>query len=81
MMTAEEFWDYCGRPEFDDRKLELARGEVIDRPLEGVRHGTVCAWVGYLLIEHSKRGGCYNVATNNVLFLLALDVTQHVCST
>ena len=70
-MTAEEFWDYCGRPEFDDRKLELVRGEVIDRPLEGVRHGMICAWVGYLLLEHSRSGGRYNVATNNVLFLLA----------
>jgi Uma2 family endonuclease len=69
-MTAEEFWDYCGRAEFDDRKLELVRGEVIDRPLEGERHGTICANVAYLLIEHSRNLGRYNVASNNVLFLL-----------
>ena len=69
-MTAEEFWDYCGRPEFDDRKLELVRGEVVNRPLEGERHGTACANVAYLLFEHSRNGGGYAVASNNVLFLV-----------
>lgn len=69
-MTAEEFWEYCGGAEFDDRKLELVRGEVVDRPLEGLRHGSICASVGYLLIEHSRKVVGYNVASNNVLFLL-----------
>ena len=69
-MTAEEFWEYCGWVEFGDRKLELVRGEVVETPLTGILHGTICVWVGNLLIEHSLNGGSYNVASNNVLLLL-----------
>lgn len=41
LMTAEEFADFCSRPENDNKWLELVRGEVIELPPPMKRHGYV----------------------------------------
>lgn len=48
-MTAEEFYEFCRRPENSDRFLELDRGEVVEMNQPGIRHGVVCANVVRLL--------------------------------
>lgn len=48
-MNAEEFFDWCNRPENRDRHFELERGEVVETPLSGERHGFVCSNVGGIL--------------------------------
>ena len=48
-MNAEEFFDWCNRPENRDRHFELERGEVLEMSLPGERHGFVCLNVGRIL--------------------------------
>jgi Uma2 family endonuclease len=57
-MTAEEFCAWVQRPENEDRRWELVRGELIEMPREGRRHGFVCAGLAYLLQTHSRQQGC-----------------------
>jgi Uma2 family endonuclease len=49
LMTAEEFFDWCQRPENEARHWELARGEVVEVPRPGERHAVVCANVTRIL--------------------------------
>jgi Uma2 family endonuclease len=41
-MTAEEFYDFCHRPENRDHLFELERGEVVEMSRPGEQHGYVC---------------------------------------
>lgn len=63
-LTAEEFFDWCHRPENRDRHCELERGEVVEMSRPGERHGFVCLSVGALLYHYAlqrKRGyACSN---------------------
>jgi Uma2 family endonuclease len=42
LLTAEEFFEYCQRPENSDRHLELERGRIVEMAPPGERHGIVC---------------------------------------
>src|SRR5207248_10774132 len=42
LMTAEEFYDFCHRPENRDRHFELDQGEVVEVSRPGEQHGYVC---------------------------------------
>jgi len=42
LMTAEEFFEFCHRPENRDRHFELERGRIVEMSLPGERHGVVC---------------------------------------
>jgi Uma2 family endonuclease len=42
LMTAEAFYDFVHRPENRDKVLELERGEIVEMPRPGKRHGVVC---------------------------------------
>ncbi len=58
-MSAEEFFDWCNRPENRDRHFELERGEVVEMSRPGERHGFVCLNVGRILANYTfeKRRG------------------------
>jgi Uma2 family endonuclease len=58
-MNAEEFFDWCNRPENRDRHFELERGEVVEVSRPGERHGCVCLNVGRVLANYTfeKRRG------------------------
>jgi Uma2 family endonuclease len=64
-MTAEEFWEWCNRPENANKHAELVRGEIVEMPSPGERHGLLCAWIAFLLLTYvrSRRRGA--VATND----------------
>jgi Uma2 family endonuclease len=64
-MTAEEFYDWLCRPENDDRHFELDRGQVVEWPLCGVRHGFVCANVACILGNHALQKCRGYVCCNN----------------
>jgi Uma2 family endonuclease len=49
LMTAEEFWEWCQRPENEGRRFELDSGEVIEMPSPGELHGVVCFLIARLL--------------------------------
>lgn len=65
LLTAEEFFDFCGRPENMDRIFELERGEVVELNRPGVRHGAVCANVIRILWNFARRRGRGYVVGNN----------------
>jgi Uma2 family endonuclease len=64
LMTAEEFYDWCHRPENRDRSFELERGKVVEMSRPGERHGVVCVNVSYLfgayLRQRKKGRACAN---------------------
>src|SRR4051794_26783797 len=73
LMTADEFWDYCGRPENAYRSLELVDGEVVEMPTPGPKHGIACANVATLLrlyVRSRKQG---YVCGNDTGVLLATN--------
>jgi Uma2 family endonuclease len=43
LMTAEEFFDFCHRPENRDKRFELERGRIVEMSLPGERHCVVSA--------------------------------------
>jgi Uma2 family endonuclease len=64
-MTAEEFWEWCGRPENQGKRAELVRGEIVEMPPPGELHGILCWWIGYLLGMYVVRRGRGALATND----------------
>ena len=56
-MNVPQFWDFCQRPENRARILELLYGEVIELPIPYLKHGVVCARMGFLLDEYARRLG------------------------
>ncbi len=64
-MSAEAFFDWANRPENAGKRYELERGEVVEMPSPGVRHGTVC-WLVSLIIGHYLfRRGAGHATTND----------------
>ena len=49
LLTADEFFDWCHRPENEARQWELERGKVVEVSRPGERHCAVCANVTRLL--------------------------------
>lgn len=52
-MNAEDFFDWCHRPENRDRHFELERGEVVEVSRPGERHGFVGLNVGRILSNYT----------------------------
>ena len=73
LMTAEEFFDFCHRPENRDKRLELERGRVVEMSLPEERHGVVCANASgmlWLFARQRKRG---HVCTNDTGMVVERD--------
>src|SRR5205809_7533279 len=49
LMTADEFFDWCHRPENEARQWELERGKVVEASRPSERHCAACANVTRLL--------------------------------
>jgi Uma2 family endonuclease len=64
-MTAEEFFDWANRPENGGKRYELERGEVVEMPSPGVRHGTVCWILGGIIWQYLSRWGAGHATTND----------------
>lgn len=73
LMTAEEFFEFCHRPENRDRHFELERGEIVEMSLPGERHGVVCGNVtGILWTFRNQRSRGY-VCPNDTGLVLERD--------
>jgi Uma2 family endonuclease len=72
-MTAEEFWQWASRPENQDKRFELDRGEVVEMPPPGIPHGVICAWIAYLLWGYVLRRGKGYVCSNDSGLLVQRD--------
>jgi Uma2 family endonuclease len=69
LMTADEFIVWCSRPENDNRRFELVRGEVIEVPSPTKIHGVVSANVAGHLWNYCRQHGGY-ITTNDAGTLL-----------
>jgi Uma2 family endonuclease len=59
LLTAEDFFEFCQRPENRQRRFELERGEVVELPPTTVRHGVVCGnciWLLGTYVREQNRG-------------------------
>jgi Uma2 family endonuclease len=72
-MTAEEFFDWVHRPEHRDRYFELERGNVIEMPPPGERHGYVSGNVGRILGNFTFQRRRGYVCTNDTGVILETD--------
>ena len=72
-LSAEQFFDWCHRPENRDRHFELDRGEVVEVSRPGERHGFVCLNVGRILGNYTfgRRKGY--VCSNDTGIILERD--------
>jgi Uma2 family endonuclease len=73
LLTAEEFVDFCGRPENANRRFELDRGKVVEMPLPNIIHGTLCSNIAAELVIYSRKRRKGFVATNDTGVLLGRE--------
>jgi Uma2 family endonuclease len=57
LFTADEFWEWCQRPENAGKRAELVRGEIVEMPSPGEVHGSVCWWIAGLFTIYVLRRG------------------------
>jgi Uma2 family endonuclease len=72
-MTAEDFFDWCNRPENRDRHFELERGEVVEVSRPGERHGFVCLNVGAILRNYTFQQRQGYACSNDTGLILERD--------
>ena len=73
LMTAEQFYEWCQRPENRGRSVELERGEIIDVPPPGKYHGFVCANMAGILRDYAIKKQSGYVCTNDAGVIVARD--------
>jgi Uma2 family endonuclease len=69
-LTADEFYEWCHRPENRDRHFELEQGRVVEMSRPGERHGVVCHNVNYLLGAYLRRRRKGRVCANDTGLVL-----------
>jgi Uma2 family endonuclease len=69
-LSADEFWEWANRPENGGKLFELERGEVVEMPSPGERHGALCVWIGHLLWNYVIRRGAGGVCSNDTGLLV-----------
>jgi Uma2 family endonuclease len=72
-MTADEFYDWCCRPENENKRFELVRGEVIELPVPTKPHGVICVKVSTALELYSLEQGMGYVTGNDSGVILERD--------
>jgi Uma2 family endonuclease len=72
-MNAEQFLDWCNRPENRDRHFELERGEVVEVSRPGERHGFVGLNVGAILRNYTFQRRKGYACGNDIGLILERD--------
>jgi Uma2 family endonuclease len=73
LMTAEEFHEFCHRPENENKWFELVRGEVIELSRPTKPHGAVCLNVARLLGNYTFEVGRFYATSNDSGVILERD--------
>jgi Uma2 family endonuclease len=69
LMTADEFWEFVNRPENENRRFELIRGEVKEMSRPRHPHGRIAFRVGHAIELYAERVGKGYVVTESGLVL------------
>lgn len=79
-LNADQFMDWCCRPDHEDRAFELDGGAVVERRFPGTaRHGAVCASVAFRIGEPFYRRREGYVLSNNAGFLMDREPDTVFC--
>jgi Uma2 family endonuclease len=70
LITADQFYEWCHRPENRDRHFELEHGKVVEMSRPGERHGVVCHNVNYLLGSYLRQRRRGRVCSNDTGLIL-----------
>ncbi len=73
LMTAEEFFDWANRPENWNRNCDLVRGEIVEMPRPGKRHGFVCGNIARILGIYTAQRKKGYVCTNDAGVVVERD--------
>ena len=73
LITAEEFYDFCQKPENQDKVLELERGEVVELNRPNIRHGVVCSNAAWLLGNYVRERNKGYVVCNDAGLVVERD--------
>jgi len=73
LMTADDFIEWCSRPENTDRRFELVRGKVIEVPPPTKIHGVVSANIAYVLGGYIRQRGAGYITINDAGTLIERD--------
>ncbi len=69
-LSADEFYEWCHRPENRDRHFELVHGKVVEMSRPGERHGVVCHNVNYLLGAYLRQRRKGRICANDTGLVL-----------
>ena len=69
LMSADEFWEFVHRPENQDRRFDLIRGEVVEVSRPRTPHGIVVARICSLLDRYAESVGHGYVITESGVVL------------
>jgi Uma2 family endonuclease len=73
LLNADEFYQFVHKPKNSGRYFELERGEVIELPPPGFRHGFVCANTAYKLSQFAYEVERGIVCTNDTGVIVEED--------
>ena len=74
-MTAEDFVDWAGRPENEDKHYELEYGEIVETPPPSELHGVVCSLIAHILWTFIfRRGKGYLCSNDSGLLICAAPI-------
>ena len=51
-ISAEEFLELVDQPQYQDRRLELVEGEIVEMSLPGGEHGEITGWLHVKIANH-----------------------------
>ncbi len=71
--SAVKFWEFTQRPENRGKYFELYRGEIIEMPPPGEKHGILCSYISSLLWQYMKKRGSGGVSSNDTGLLVEED--------
>jgi Uma2 family endonuclease len=69
LMTVDEYWEFCQRPENADRRTELIRGEVVEMSKPTRLHAIVANNIAYVLETYARSVGRGYVASETGVVL------------
>lgn len=72
-MTADEFWEFCQRPENENKLFELIRGEVVELPRPNKKHGYLSGNIARVIGNYSFQVGVGYMTSNDTGVLLEED--------
>ena len=70
-ISAEEFLELVDQPQYQDRRLELVEGEIVEMSKPGGEHGEITGWLHVKIANHVYENNLGRVTIGGTGFILA----------